>query len=69
MLNLIVQRLSWESSTILLIMDLQHFVIAQVFGMFVPIKHKWLLTIPCVQQNNFTRVGNSKLQIVSLKLI
>lgn len=57
MLHRIARRLSWGVSTILLMMDPPHTVMEQVVGMYVPIELKWLLTIPCVQQHNFTQVG------------
>lgn len=42
-----------------LIMVLQHTVIIQVFGVFVPIQHKWSLNIACVQRHNFIQVSYS----------
>ena len=57
MLPRFVQSLSSELSTIPLMMDLLHSVMARVCGMCVQIELKWLSTTLCVVPNNFIQVG------------
>ena len=57
MLHRIVQSLSWELSTIPLMTDLLHSVMARVCGMCVQIELKWLSTTLCVVPNNFIQVS------------
>ena len=58
MLPRIVRPLSWEPSTIPLMTDLLHSVMARVCGMCVQIELKWLSTTLCVVPNSFIQVSH-----------
>ena len=57
MLPRIVQPFSWELSTIPLMTDLLHSVMARVCGMCVQIKLKWLSTTLFVVLSSFFQVS------------
>ena len=57
MLPRIVRPLSWAVSTIPLMTDLLHSVMARVCGMCVQIELKWLSTTLSVVKTNFIQVS------------